>query len=243
VSNKRIMLIAIVLGLSTAVTINLYLNKLKAALNNVKTTRVVVAAQDIAAKTEITGAMVEEKEIPADLAHQKGYRQSSEVIGKITSSQIIKGEQVLANRLVDPADTGKGLGYAITKGKRAVSVAVDDVSGLSGLLKPGDKVDILVTMDVDNAGKRVTFTRMFLEDIPVLAVGSIMSEEPETEKNAKNQASAETKTVTLEVYAKDTQPLTVANERGKIRLVLRSPVDNGRANPAPYLPEQLMVRQ
>ncbi|MHB8171479.1 MAG: Flp pilus assembly protein CpaB [Thermincolia bacterium] len=239
-TSKKLIIIALVLGITTALSINIYLNKLKAAINNIKTTSVVVAAKDIAPKTEITSTMVEEKEVPVDLAHQKGYRETKDVVGKITTGEIIQGEQVLVNRLVAPKDTNKGLSYTIAKGKRAISVAVDNISGLSGLLKPGDRVDVLVTMSLENPGQKVTFTRMFLENIAVLAVGTEMSEQPEPEKGAKNQNPEELKTVTLEVYAKDTQPLTMANEQGRIRLTLRSPVDDGKSNLTPYLPEQLM---
>ncbi|MDA8235368.1 MAG: Flp pilus assembly protein CpaB [Clostridia bacterium] len=242
-NNRKVILIALILGVSTALAINIYLNKLKAAVNNIKTTRVVMAAQDIPAKTEITSAMVADKEIPADLAHPKGYLKREEVVGKITTGEILQGEQILVNRLAGLKDNQKGLGYSVTKGKRAVSVAVDDVSGLSGLVKPGDKVDVLVTMSVDNTGKKVTFTRMFLENIPVLAVGVTMSDLPEPEKEEKNRNQEGLKTVTLEVYAKDTQPLTMANEQGRIRLALRSPVDESKSNLGPYLMEQLLNKQ
>lgn len=244
-SNKKVLLVAMVLALITALSINLYLNKVKKDIQNVKLTKVVVAAKDIKARTELDLTMLQVKEIPEELAHPNAFQATKDLVGKISTTEIMAGEQLVSARVIDAKSTERGLGYSVPKGKRAISVAVDDVVGVSGLIKPGDRVDVLATMDVesgavnpvDGTSKKVTFTKVILQDIEVMAVNQNLTE---IINDVEKDQSVEQKTITLAVTLEEAQPLTMATERGKIRMVLRSPVEKEQVKLPPYLPGKFL---
>jgi pilus assembly protein CpaB len=100
-------------------------------------------------------------------------------------------------------------------GKRAISVGVDVVSANAGFIFPGDKVDLLLTHSIDNAdGKKSFATETFIEDVRVLAI--------DQQVNNPEKKALVPKTVTLEVTPKQAEKILVAQELGKISLILRS---------------------
>ena len=103
----------------------------------------------------------------------------------------------------------------MSEGKRAVSVRVDDVSGNAGFIRPGDHVDVLMTMQVPNAQDE-HFSKTILQNIVVLSSGQIW------EQQQQDQKPVIVKTVTLEVKPEEGEVLDLASNQGKIRLALRS---------------------
>ena len=65
----------------------------------------------------------------------------------MTLSPINRGEQVLQNKVIKPGPE-TGLSLQIAPGKRALSLPVDEVRGISRLLKPGDRIDIITALDI-----------------------------------------------------------------------------------------------
>lgn len=244
-SNKKVLLVAMVLALITALSMNMYLNKVKKEIQNVKLVKVVVSAKDIQARAELDATMLQVKEIPEAQAHPNAFHETKNLLGKISTTEIMAGEQIVSARVIDTKSIERGLGYAVPKGKRAISVAVDDVIGVSGLIKPGDHVDVLATMEVesgvvnpvDGTTKKITFTKVILQDIEVMAVNKNLSE---IMNDPDKKESVDQKTITLAVTLEEAQPLTMATERGKIRMVLRSPVEKGQTKLPPYLPGKFL---
>jgi len=226
VINRKIVILAVLLSLLTAASVYLYLNNLKKELDDTVYKTVFVAAVDIPKNTIIKREMLRQAEIPQEYAHPRAITEAREAVGKISTAQIYSGQQVLADTLVEAGERNKGLAYAVPKGRRAVSVAVNEVSGISGLIMPGDRVDVIATLDIKEGQSDITQTSFILQDIRVLAVGKKLDAEAE---NWINREELE-KTVTLAVTPKEAQPLVLASERGSIRLLLRSPVDHGKAN-------------
>ena len=98
---------------------------------------------------------------------------------------------------------------------RAISVGVDVVSANAGFIFPGDKVDLLLTHEIDTPnGEKSHATETFVEDVRVLAIDQHVS-------NPDNKAVIP-KTVTLEVTPKQAEEVLVAEELGTISLILRS---------------------
>ena len=116
-----------------------------------------------------------------------------------------------------------------------VSVQVDSVSG-SGLILPGDRVDVLVYL-VNNSQNAIseTSTRTVLQDIKVFAVNDVV----ELDKDGKDKTIS-AKTISLLVTPPQAAKVTLACEMGKIRLVMRGPEDNAHAEDASAKPEELL---
>ncbi len=103
----------------------------------------------------------------------------------------------------------------VEAGRRAITVAVDEISSISGLLEPGDTVDLLVS--AEQKGRKQTFP--FLEGVQVLATGQRSVDDPKS--GTRRQYS----TVTLDTTPEQARHVIVAREVGKITALLRNPQD------------------
>lgn len=139
-------------------------------------------------------------------------------VGRVTAIDVRKGEVLLDSLLTQPAEN-RSLSESVRHGLRAMSIAVSDVSDVSGFIVPGNQVDVLLRVsDADNGG----FSRLIIERLPVLAVGQ--------DRDIKDPATARlVKTVTLEVTPSQAERLDLARTLGTISLVLRNPSDAGKS--------------
>ncbi|HEY9746368.1 MAG TPA: Flp pilus assembly protein CpaB [Oculatellaceae cyanobacterium] len=98
----------------------------------------------------------------------------SEVVGRVAKQDLFPGEPIFIEKL-SGSDTNGGLPAVIPKGLRAVSVAVTEVKGVAGFVKPGDRVDVLSTFEVEQeGGNKVRTTRTVLQNVLVLASAQTM---------------------------------------------------------------------
>ena len=210
---SRLMLVlAIAFVLIAAVSVYIYLWKtMESAPTPITTVNVVAAKSAIPPRTKITQDLIYVKEVPEEAAHPKAVRNVKDILGLITKYEILEGEQILIDRLY--SDEEKiGLVAAVPRDMRAVAVPVDEVVGVAGFVKPGDRVDIIVTASGVGETGDVAFT--VLEDIQVLAVAQ------ETEDKTQGKAKVST-SVTLAVSPSDAEKLVLAERIGKLRLALR----------------------
>jgi pilus assembly protein CpaB len=140
----------------------------------------------------------------------------SDLLGALVRRNLAKGDILLAGDALNPGDRGF-LAAVLGSGMRAVTVGVDAVSGLSGLVWPGDRVDLILTQSQDGSdvppSRRVSGETV-LHDVRVLAIDRQLiqgatSESPET------QAA---RTVTLEVTPADAERVVVAARLGHLSL-------------------------
>ena len=112
----------------------------------------------------------------------------------------------------------------IPKGYRVISVRVDPVTVHGGLLLPGSRVDVQVYFARnDGIGVKETTTRTILQNIKVFAVNDVVS----MDTPGQDTKSIAGRTVSLLVTPKQAEKVTLASEMGTIRLVMRSPDDDG----------------
>jgi pilus assembly protein CpaB len=140
------------------------------------------------------------------------------VEGKVVISPIRQGEPVLRSRLAPETLAQGGVPAIIAPQKRALAVKVDKVIGVSGFIKPGNKVDVLVT--VNHPETQVRFTKTVLENMLVLAIGTQM-EQPD-----KNQPPVEVDVITMEVTPEEAEKLALASTEGRIMMALRGYTDD-----------------
>ncbi len=145
-----------------------------------------------------------------------GYFSDATVLeGRVVISPIAPNEPILQSRL-GPIDLKTGGVAAVVKPKnRAVAVRVDKVIGVAGFVHPGNRVDVLVTVE---GGKGIpqAITKIVLENILVLAAG------PEVQKTGKEAQASPVDVITLEVTPEETEKLAHAATQGKLQLALRS---------------------
>ena len=194
--------------------------------------QVVVAAKDIPEGTLLDPALLTTAAVPEKFVQPYASRSAGEVTGLMTVAAIAEGEQVLLNKVRRPEAVPKdaGLSSITPRGKRAVTIAVDAITGVGGFVRPGDAVDILWTIQLPGANKQQSdmVTLTLFQEIPVLAVGA------ETVRQRGRQATQESQyTVTLALTPQETSFLLYAREQGRIQLSLRSPSEKGPVAVAP----------
>ena len=127
---------------------------------------VIEASVDIPPRTVITEEMIKAAAVPQNLVPAGALTDKQAVVGKPAAVSILAGDMITERKLNDTSASGfNGL---IPKGMRAISFAVNDVTGVAGFAKPGDKVDILLISDKDGANRIAS--RTILKDVLLLAV-------------------------------------------------------------------------
>jgi len=180
-----------------------------------ETKDIVVASRPLAVGTTIKPADLKIDKIVPTAFPKGAFSKMEEVVDRSVISNILVDEPVLDPRLA-PRGSGVGLAPIIPPGMRAVSIRVNDVSGVAGFVLPGMRVDVLVT------GRPValndTVTTTCLQNMMILSAGTAM------QPDAKGQAIP-APTVTLLADPSQAEILTLANGEGRIQLVLRNGSD------------------
>ena len=153
----------------------------------------------------------------ADSYAVKGKADMKAYVGSVVRHDVAPGEPITSARLVKPGDRGF-LAAVLMPGMRAVSVTVTAETGISGLVFPGDRVDLILAQGFRSANSESAPMRRasetVLTDLRVLAI-----DQRTAEGDAKPTIG---KTVTLEVTPKQAELVAVAMELGKLSLSLRS---------------------
>jgi len=204
-------------GLVATLTIHRYIAA-KTAVPVKPTDPIVVAEADIAPGTALEARMLKTAAWPRDIVPPKAVRSPKDVQGRVVQVPIARGEPILLTKLA-PEGTAAGLGGLLDPNKLAVTVRVDDVSGVAGFINPGDRVDLLVEMPAPE-GKGEHFSKILLQNLKVLSKGQIWDQTAEKKPQVVN-------TVTLEVTPEEAEIVNLATNQGKIRLALRNQLNQG----------------
>jgi pilus assembly protein CpaB len=181
-----------------------------------ETIAVVVAKEDIPKGAKLSAANAAIREVPVEFAHSGAVTpdQFDRVAGHVIAYPIKSGEMVLWALM----ETQKVPTFSarVEPGHRAITVAVDEINSISGMLEPGDTIDLIAT--VDRGGRPSTFP--LLQSVLVMATGQRSVDDPKS--GERRQFS----TVTLDTTPQQAQSLIVAREVGKLTALLRNPQDN-----------------
>ncbi len=247
---RRVVLIfSILLGIATAAGIYIYVrNQQVAPVDPIVYRKVVVAVTTIPENTIITSDMIQLRDVPEQAVHVDAFTDTEGLIGAVTSASIVKDEQVLKSRVVQGlGEGGDKLSYIIPENMRAISIPISELSAVSGYIKNGDFIDILVTyIESDLYPLEVTPTPSPAPTPPV--EGEPAATEPvptEVERlwttvytqfqkievlriTPANQAADDTSlpaTMVLLVTPEQAEELVFAMDSGSLTLTLRNPAD------------------
>jgi len=131
------------------------------------------------------------------------------------------GEPLLPSAVV-ATDSG-AISGRVRPGVRAMTIAVDEVNSLSGMLQPGDRIDLMLSVRLPGPGGIVQpeVTRTVMQDVPVMATGRQSRAGSFDDAPAGRPYTA----ITVEVNPDQAQRLVVAQRAGKLTAVLRNPGD------------------
>ena len=153
------------------------------------------------------------------------------LVGSVARHPLPKGVPIARSATVQPGERGF-LAAVLPKGKRAISIPVSEITGVSGLLMPGDRVDLILTYsisgDLIESGRDIRASETIMANLRVLALdqrlnatGPAQPGEPET------KAPPMARTATLEATPQQAEMITLATTLGDLSLVLNSVRDGG----------------
>ncbi len=182
-----------------------------------KTVSVIVAKADLSRGTKLMEDMLQIREFTPDSRPAGTFPTVESIEGRVLNVAIGMNEAITTSKLADPSVMGGGISALIEPGKRAMSVKGNKVMGLSGFVRPGDHVDVIVSLPEGN--HETPETKLVLERVKVLATGTQLSAPDE-----KGQ-TASVDIYTLELTPAESERLALAATQGTLNFALRNEQD------------------
>jgi pilus assembly protein CpaB len=214
------LVLAIVLGVVAAkVARDVMLKNKGNTVASAKFTKVVVAKGDVSPGRALTADDLVLGQVDKDNVPASSFTTVEEVVGRVSETTMVKGVPVVEAMLA-PTGTGSGLQALVPPGMRAVTIEVNEFSGVAGLLSPGCRVDVIATINEGNSENRVAKT--IVQNVKVTAVG----QKTTASGNEPPPPGELAKSVTMLVPLEDAEAIELACSTGRPRLVLRGGRDN-----------------
>lgn len=217
---------ALVIGGLAAFGVNRYIQRqvedIEARAKATKTVRVVVPKEDLPKGAVIEAGMVAMREVPAEWAHSNAISpdQFDRIEKQTLAYPAARGEMLLWSQL--EGQRAPTFSSRLPTGRRAITVPVDEVNSISGMVEPGDRIDLVVTARRDSK----VFMFPLLQNVLVLATGTHAATDG-SDKEGKQRTFT---TITLEASPEDAQKVLAAREVGKLAALLRAPGDAVRTS-------------
>lgn len=170
---------------------------------------------------------IEQDKLPEGVIKADDSNARRILVGAMVRRAMVSGDVVAENDIMRPADHGF-LSAVLRPGFRAVTIAVDVLSGAAGLIWPGDRVDLILTQTMDesagfSASRRIA-AETVLRDVRVIAI------DQQVVQGALSVDNVPARTITLEVSSSSAEQVQIATKLGKLSLAVRSaesgPSDN-----------------
>jgi pilus assembly protein CpaB len=215
---RALMIFGVALAAATLLSWFLYANTV--APRTEKQVRVIVAAHDLPLGTMLRPADIKSLDYPESSVPKGAVVESKSALNHVLLFPINTNEPVLASKL-SSVTGAEGMSATIEPGFRAVSVAITDVNGVSGLIQPNSHVDVLFTRTGTIAEAS---TSTILQNVKVLYTGHAIAAGQTADPRAPRSQVA-----TLLLNPADAQKLELAKNQGRIGLSLRNPLDRSEA--------------
>ena len=248
-----ILIIAVILALATVVLVKVYIGQqiekrskeimqeanrkvagIKASLEADQIS-VLVAKKNIPAGSIIDAGSIDMKIVSNQFVQPQAARSLERVVGMMTTAPISSGEQLTLGKLTYSKTQTGGLAQSTPIGKRAITVEVDELRGVAGMVQPGDYVDIMVSLSVPVVGadgKQAVQAAVIplFQNVLVLAIGQqtgpALAGSPSDARYQKAEKKGMSPLITLALSPQEANLAAFVQEQGKISLVLRSPADS-----------------
>ena len=180
---------------------------------------VLVALDNIVGKSEIKESNVILKSVAKSAVPEGAISDMESIKGKIALSAIYPGDVITSAKLKEVGDVALGLNSSVEEGMRAITLVVEPDTGLHGMLRIGDRVDVISVIALDE-GQFVS--KITLENKKVLGLNKKIN-------NDTQDPDGETYvTATLEVTPEEAVQMSLSDVvASKNRLIMRNQLDEG----------------
>lgn len=187
------------------------------AQQTVTMTPVLVAAKEIQPGTTLGPDLLKVASWPRDAVVPGTAVDPEQIKGRVSRTTIYPGEAILEHRLA-PKGTPGGMAGILQNNTRAVTIKVDEASGVAGFIMPGNRVDVLLTLENKKFGDDPV-TQIVLQNLLVLGKGQDIEQKDSDKPKV-------VPTVTLQVTPEEAERLALAAKEGHITLALRGYTEN-----------------
>ncbi len=206
-------LLSILIALGGSYFLYNWLNKQRAsdkpvAVKETRAVQVVVANVDLPWGTKINAETLTTKPYFEESLPNGYHSNPADLAGRILVTPVVAGEPVLESRLAPTTLKQGGIPAVLKPGTRAISVQGNKVIGIAGFIKPGNRVDVLLT--IRKPGTEEEFTKTILDNMLVLATGTQIVESSDGKQSPVD-------VYTLEVTPDQGERLTLAANEGRLQ--------------------------
>ena len=218
-SSRPALVAALVLAIAAGGSAHLYLERLEAEIAGGAKVKVLGLGSDLPPGSRLSEASLVEREVPAAYVLERQVLASDldDVLGARLQNALSSGDALLWTALPGMARSARSLASLVAGGMRAIHVSAGAAS-FDGLLRPGDRVDLLYTDSLSGGAG----TSTLLQNLLVLAVGAdvgLVGSEPGKAPRRRSDS------LSLSVTAEQAQLVTQAEISGRLRISLRNPGD------------------
>ncbi len=229
---KKGVLVPMLLAMGAAVFYLMVLSSKESALRGAyETAKVLAARVDIPERTVLKEDMVEVLEVPRKFMQQDSFEIKTQgdmklIVNLVTRNRVPKGNQLTQSSLISLSPES-GLSVKIPPGYRGAILPIEQEMKI--LIKPGDRVDVLVTFDaLMNDGRKEKVTATILQNVLVIAVGTNLGQGMNAkqfknlgDKEDKSAAFSEKASVSLALNPNESQYLALAIKQGDTTVIMR----------------------
>ncbi len=184
-------------------------------------------ASELQQRSEQQVAALRQEMASVQQQQQQAMKQATEAAMKAAQQQAMATQAAaqVALRAAKEKHSSSLLTAKTPAGKRAITVMIDSLSAVGGLLNPGDYVDVIAHLDVpQNVEGKKTITAMVFQDLQVLAINANLDNSGAYEQQQNTGALK----ITFAVDPQEAGLLVFANKNGKLELALRAPNENDK---------------
>lgn len=227
--NRTLLLASVALLVAGFLSFWMYQQQYRVEHGGGPTIEVVSALIDIPLGQPVRAEWLTTEEIPQSYLEERHIPATSmrDLVGLPLAQSVLAGETILRTDLSSLSDSRRTLSGTIPSGQRAVTIMARPTSTFGGLLRPGDRVDVLLTVgsrELPDTWRQV----VVLENVLVLAVGQefeVREAMDGSGRDAREVRFGRATNITLQVSIEQGALLTIARQRGGLTLLLRNPND------------------
>jgi len=227
--NTKAIMAAVGAAILGIVMLGLYMQRFEDEASGGEPILVLTAVQDIPLGVALAQEMVVARELPAAYLEDRHITVADQerVMGVRVVGGIRAGESILWTDLATTTDTSRDLSSLVRNGMRAITIQADQSATFGGLVRPGDRVDVLMTLTrpsstPTSSAEEDRVTIALLQNLLVLAAGQ---DTGAIQRSATTRPPTQMNDVTISATVEQSQLLAFAQQRGRLTLLLRHPDD------------------
>ncbi|MEK7482832.1 MAG: Flp pilus assembly protein CpaB [Planctomycetota bacterium] len=173
--NKLAILVALVLGVLSVIMVRNYIENER---NKVKGTLILVcvAQTDIAENTKINTDHIGYREMPLQYKPSNAFfwKDRASVLGLMTTAKIKARDYFMDNMFIKAEASTTLSPLKVPQGLRAMSLQMNGLSGVSGLCRPGDHVDVIATFGVQDVDQDNVLANQTMKTITMTILPNVL---------------------------------------------------------------------